>query len=509
MAEFSDLFREDPEFLNRALAAYDGAHPEAVVGGPAPVEQVQPVATANPQTQPADMTVLPDVERPRGSLGQQQRQLGDAQMESSNEQARSFQREGDAKADAASQAAQVYAQQAQVADRYARAAETRYNSDQERADHYKRMVDEDYERLRQEPPKPGWMKNTFNVITGIIGAAAGGTTGDALQMLRAHVNRSAEEDANERMAAKGRIDVAQKIHDSILDDSTNEFDASAKLVANQWMVAARQLEQISNESNVPAFREQALRLSLAAQDQARSALAQNVDAQIRQRAASMRTRWESMSQQELEALQKAGVLPVEGAMVLAKLQEQQRKAGGSGEGAAVAAGEQTPAGVVRDPKVYNQLSVTERQKIADASQNADDLVSTVEALEKVRKENPTAVGVPGTDAYKTAQALGQELSLQIKSGRALGTLDKGSVEFLEGMIGDPTAWVVNTPDKKIAVIKQRTKEGIRRRKQAAGLEVEAEPTVDDQATAFGAVAKQPAPQPDAVAEAAPRAGARY
>lgn len=509
MGDYSQMFQDDPELLNRALLSFDQAHPEAA--RPAPV-QAEPPVTTEPVGR-VDMTVERPVERPTGSLGQQQRQLTNERVDSANQTADSYQREGDAKADASARAAQIYAQQAAVADRYSAAAERRYNDDQERADHYRRMVDEDFERLRQEPPKPGRMKNAFNVITGIIGAAAGGTTGDALQMLRAHVNRSSEEDAQERVIAKQRIDTAQGIRDSILDDSRNEFDASAKLVANQWMVASRQLEQISNESNVPAFREQALRLSIAARDQARGILEQNVNAQIQQRAASMRTRWEAMTQQELEALQKAGVLPVEAAERLAKLQKAQREAQGTGDERLVQTGEQTPSGVVRDAKLYNQLSPGDRAKLSAATQNAGDLVGTIEALEKVRRDHPAKVGVPGTDAYKQAQALGDELKLQIKAGRELGTLDKGSVEFLEGMTGDPTAWLVNTPDAKIAVIKKRTRAGLRSRKEAAGLDVSDLPTdaqaVDDAAARFGAKPRSaPAPEGPAVASGE-RPGMRY
>lgn len=339
MAEFSQLFRDDPEFLSRALAAYDEAHPEAR-RREAPPEQ--PLAAASPpptETPPSsapqrqvDMVVLRPVERPTGSLGQQQQQLAEEQLASSNEAAESFQREGEAKAAGSSRAAEIYGKQAILADRYAEALERRYKDSQERADKYNRMADEDFERLREEPPRPGALKNAFNVITGIIGAAAGGTTGDALQMLRAHVNREAQQDAEDRMAAKERIEVGQRIHDRILDESTNALDAGAKLVANQWLVASRQLEQIANESNVPAFREQALRLSLAARDQARGELQQNVAGQIQQRAAAraaaLRTRWESMTEQELEALQRAGVLPIEGAERLAELRIKQRKASG-------------------------------------------------------------------------------------------------------------------------------------------------------------------------------------
>jgi hypothetical protein len=146
------------------------------------------------------------------------------------------------------------------------------------------------------------------------------------------------------MAAQNRIEVSGKIQDRILSDSANEFDAAAKLVAGQWIVASRHLEQIANESNVPAFREQAFRLSVQAKDQARGLLKQNVEAQAQQaeaqaaaqakaRAASSRTKWEDMSQAELEALQRAGLLPAPQAEKLADLQIKQRKASGEEDSA--------------------------------------------------------------------------------------------------------------------------------------------------------------------------------
>lgn len=332
---YSQLFQDDPELMERTLASYDQAHPEVQQ----PAEMDQPVSM-EPGPGPVDMAFSAPAQRPTGSLGQQSQQITNERVDALNQQGESFAREGEAKAAGASRAAEVYGNAAQVADRYAHAAEQQYNSEQERAAKYKQYEDEDFERLRQEPPKPGMLKNAFNVITGIIGAAAGGTTADAIGMLRSHVNRQAEQDVQERAAAQQRLGVAGRIHDSIIRDSTNALDASSKLVANQWLVASRQLEQIANESSVPVFREQALRLKMAAEDQARSIIGANVATQMQQAAAqraAMRPKWNQFTESELAALESSGKLPAEGATVLAELRKKKRDASGEGEGGAMKA----------------------------------------------------------------------------------------------------------------------------------------------------------------------------
>lgn len=347
MADYSTMFQDDPELMQRTLAAYDTAHPEVaepLAPSSPDVWQAPQPEQATPEPQPAsgetDMRFTAPVERPTGSLGQQARTLENERIGAANESADSIVREGDAKAEQASDAAKIYGNAAQAADRYGQAAERQYNDDQERAAHYNGMIDADMARLQQEPVRPGKLKNAFNIITGIIGAAAGGTTGEALGMLRQHVNRQTEEDVQERAMAQQRLELSGKVHDSIIRDSTNAFDASSKLVANQWLVASRQLEQVANESSVPVFREQALRLSIAAKDQARGVLEHNVNSQISQAAqarASLRPKWNQFTETELAALEQSGKLPAEGATVLAELRKKKRDASGEGENGAMKA----------------------------------------------------------------------------------------------------------------------------------------------------------------------------
>ena len=336
--EAVDEFRRS----GRHLGVYDS--PEASTAAAEAIHRDQeanpPDNTLAGKPGDADMRFSLPASTPRGSLKQQSQQITNERVDSLNQQGESFAREGEAKALGASRAADIYGKAAISADRYAQAAEQAFNSDQERAAKYKQYEDEDFERLRQEPPKPGMLKNAFNVITGIIGAAAGGTTADAIGMLRSHVNRQAEQDVQERAAAQQRLGMSGHIHDSIIRDSSNALDASAKLVANQWLVASRQLEQIANESSVPVFREQALRLKMAAEDQARGILGANINEQMKaaaQRAAMMRPKWNQFTEGELAALEASGKLPAEGATVLAELRKKKRDASGEGEGGAMKA----------------------------------------------------------------------------------------------------------------------------------------------------------------------------
>lgn len=544
MADYSELFRQNPQLFAQVMASLSGAvgssasaeQPPPPVEAPPPVQQAPPVepmptqapAPAPPpaQTQPAqpppvgaqaeqpppveppppieepapaptgqvDMRVAADAERPTGSLGQQQGQLLDEDVAAANEAGDSFAREGDAKALAASEAAKIYGTQAGVADRYATAAETNYANHQDRAARMRQMEDEDFARLQQEPPKPGHLKNIFNVITGIIGAAAGGEQGAAIGMLRQHVNRQAEEDAQERAAAERRIEVSGKIQDRILRDSSNEFDAAAKLVAGQWIVASRQLEQVANESNVPAFREQALRLSIQAKEQARGLLKHNVETQVQQaaaaqaaeakaRAGALRPKWDDMTQPELEALQKAGLLPAPQAKKLAELQKAQHEAAGdAGKPTAVVSGRQ-----VANPEVFRSVRDVDISKFRDTQAGMDALEKTLGKLDKLLEEH-------GTEAFGehagTMDALTKSATGTIKDIKTLGTLDNGLLTFAEGLLGDPTSWYKagGSVRARIKATRESLREELEAKAEAIGLGRKGYgDTVEEQAAAFGAV----------------------
>jgi hypothetical protein len=445
-------------------------------------------------TGPVDMRVVADATQPTGSLGQQQAQLLGEDVAAANEAGDSFAREGDAKALAASEAAKIYGAQAGLADRYAQAAEKGFNDHQSRAAHYRQLEDEDYKRLQEEPPKPGHLKNIFNVITGIIGAAAGGEQGAAIGMLRQHVNRQAEEDAQERAAAERRIEVGGKIQDRILRDSANEFDAASKLVAGQWIVAARQLEQVANESNVPAFREQALRLSTDAKQQARNLLKHNVETQVQQaeatraaeakaRAGAMRTKWDDLTQPDLEALQRANMLPVAQAERLARLQKAQREAAGdAGKPTAVVSGRQ-----VANPEVFRSVRDVDISKFRDTQAGMDALEKTLGKLDKLLEEH-------GTEAFGehagTMDALTKSATGTIKDIKTLGTLDNGLLTFAEGLLGDPTSLYKTggSVRARIKATRESLREELEAKAEAIGLGRKGYgDTVEEQAAAFGAV----------------------
>jgi len=544
VADYSELFRQNPQLFAQVMASLSGAvdsstgaeqqqpvEPPPPVEAPPPVQQAPPVepmpmqapAPAPPPAQaqpvqpppapepppveppppveevapaptgPVDMRVAADAERPTGSLGQQQGQLLDEDVAAANEAGDSFAREGDAKALAASEAAKIYGTQAGVADRYARAAETNYANHQDRAARMRQMEDEDFARLQQEPPKPGHLKNIFNVITGIIGAAAGGEQGAAIGMLRQHVNRQAEEDAQERAAAERRIEVSGKIQDRILRDSSNEFDAAAKLVAGQWIVASRQLEQVANESNVPAFREQALRLSIQAKEQARGLLKHNVETQVQQaaaaqaaeakaRAGAMRTQWDKLTQRDLELLASQGLLPIDVAKKLAETQKAQREAPGD----AAKSPRAVPGRDVTDPAAFASARDVDIAKFRETDAKMRALGKTLDKLDQsLAKHGTEAFGeeAANMDAL-AASALGT-----IKDVKTLGTLDSGLLTFGEKLLGDPTSWYKSGSSvrTRIKASREALQEEVEAMAEGIGLSRKAETTVDDQAAAFGAV----------------------
>ena len=532
MADYSYLLRQNPGLFAQAIAAMSGQQPAAAASPPPealpppttepaavqtaapppveppplaepvpaqepvqapPIEQVPVEPEPAPPTGPIDMRVVADAERARGSLGQQQQQLLGESVAASNETGDSVAREGDAKALGASEAARIYGEQAQLANRYARAAETNYKDHQARAAHYRQMEDEDFQRLQQEPPRPGHLKNIFNVITGIIGAAAGGEQGAAIAMLRQHVNRQAEEDAQERIAAQNRIEVSGKIQDRILSDSANEFDAAAKLVAGQWIVAGRQLEQIANESNVPAFREQALRLSIAAKQQGRDLLRQNVEDQVQQaavqakaRAASMRPQWDQLSQRDLELLASQGLLPVDVAKKLAETQKAQREGRGP-EPQTELAGRP-----VVNPKAFAAVRDVDKAKFNDTDSKMKALDKTLDKLDAMLAEHGTEAF--GDKAGEMEALAGAGLGT-IKDVKSLGTLDAGLLTFGEKLLGDPTSLYKSggSVRKRIAVTRAALREELESLAENMGLSRTHEPTVDDQAAAFGAVPRATGP----------------
>jgi len=457
-----------------------------------PENTLAPAVPSGP-TGPVDMRVAADAERPTGSLGQQQAQLLGEGVAAANEAGDSFAREGDAKALAASEAAKIYGAQAGIADRYAQAAERGFNDHQSRAAHYRQMEDDDYKRLQEEPAKPGHLKNIFNVITGIIGAAAGGEQGAAIGMLRQHVNRQAEEDAQERAAAEKRLEVGGRIQDRILRDSSNEFDAASKLVAGQWIVAARQLEQVANESNVPAFREQALRLSTDAKQQARNLLKHNVETQVQQaeaaqaaqakaRAASMRTRWDQLSQRDLELFASQGLLPIDVAKKLAETQKAQREAPGD----ATKGPRSIPGRQVADPEAFASARDVDLAKFRETDAKMRALGTTLDKLDALLAKH-------GTEAFGDVAAEMDALSASalgtIKDVKTLGTLDSGLLTFGEKLLGDPTSFYKGGASTRARIKASRAalQEEVEAMAEGIGLNRKAETTVDDQAAAFGAV----------------------
>lgn len=445
MANFSDFIRQNPQAIAAAQQAYGtslvapasaAAEPPAVApvqlppAAPAPEQQAsapaQPAQSATPapaqseavpapakrqataaeaaraaesfdaavseagqassplvDTRPAE--ALAPINVYKGSPAQQERKYFADQVAAASEVGQSHLREGEAKANEASESAKLYEDFANRTNRYVEAAEQRYSDALERAKKYEQFADEDFERLRKEPFKPGKTRQLFNVITGIVAGAAGGEIAGAMNALSAHVNQQTEVDAAERVAAKERLKEGREIHDNILDTAANGMDAAAKLSANQWLVASKRLDKLAAETKVPQIREEALRLKIAADNKARDTLRENAAQQVKRAAAaaSARQDWSRYSLPELEALEKSGKLPGSGveyldglrkgklgnaktSVELAKLEEETRRSaaeGAKGPGGPKTEGERKTDQVVRGAlPAYSRLTPMIRDK---------------------------------------------------------------------------------------------------------------------------------------------------
>ena len=148
--------------------------------------------------------------------------------------------------------------------------------------------------------------------------------------------------------------------------------------------------------------------------------------------------------------------------------KQDKALGLDGTGAAQS-GSNTPSGrQVADPAVYNQLSAAEKKALADDDAAATSLASSIDKLLKLRESAPFWVGVPTSDEYQRAEAINREIKLAIKEKKKLGTLDKGSEEFLEGMTGSPTSWG-DAPENKLGEIRESALRESEERARNAGL----------------------------------------
>lgn len=165
----------------------------------------------------------------------------------------------------------------------------------------------------------------------------------------------------------------------------------------------------------------------------------------------------------------------------ARLQEERARAAAAARGAGAGKGpdydSMTPeqlkalhaAGVLPD-SVYRKSSLAKEDgapdaKVQDKVAAQQRVIGIIDKMQAVRRANPVERGLPGflpgVSAPAELNTLSSQLALEIKKAKELGTLDKGSVDFLEKMQGDPTSWGSDV-DVKLNVIKQSAVEDLQR-----------------------------------------------
>jgi hypothetical protein len=419
---------------------------------PAPV--AAPAPPAPPPPKPAE---APKTRSPRAALNELRAQ----DVAAANDVGASHLREGEIKAQAAEKRAAKIGESTGTARRYADAAEQTHSDNRVRQERIKQWMDEDMAKLREpitdKRTKGQRMTSVISGIVGAMGAAEGGMGGTGLaagmQMLNEHVNRSFAEQYEARDQAGKNLEHNQKALDALARDSSNELDAASKLMANEWLVTARELDQIGEEAKAPIERENARRLAAEAYGRGRDILSRNYERQIaraeaaraaRLKAASQSPQWENMPPAVLEAMEANGTLPLAGINAL----NEARKKANDAQGKPAEPGNVAPVGrEVANPEVFASIKPEAVQKFREYEDNGRALLSDIAELDGLLQKwgtetNMTSGWLSTDESEKAAvrmNALNRSIQLKLKQRDALGTLDNGSVAFLEGMTGDPNS----------------------------------------------------------------------
>lgn len=379
-------------------------------------------------------------------------------------------------------------QRNQVADTRAEAAHARGEKKQQEADH---LLDE--MRAHMSMPSKSAGEKAWGVLGGLLAMGSGGRAASGVQF----ISQMTGSDRKERWAAEqqARSGLYQAVtHGIDLDNATEaqQHEVARRMGAADALYWDAALEGVSEEG----LSKEAVRVKRETQldlrQKARGLL--RADAEKRQAEAAAAAKAGAAHQKDareqwfwnrsLEELNQMpnSVLGEVGQEVRAKMAQRDQSSRKNEQdllkaqqeaGPAVVAGQETPSGrIVENPAVYAQVSPVQRAKLADADQAANDLNSAIDELLKLRREHPFAVGVGiggvGTAAYDRAPVINQRIQLALKKADTLGTLDKGSVDFLNQMTGDPTSWT-NAPENKLNEIKLLNTRGAESRAKQAGL----------------------------------------
>ena len=336
-----------------------------------------------------------------------------------------------------------------------------------------------------QPPSKSAGERVWGVLGGILAMAGNGNAAAGVQLISQLAGSGRQERWQHEQQARSAL--YQHVTRGIdLDNATEEqhFEVARRMGAADAMYWANAIEAEKSKGMGSAMKREADNAVLMLREKARGLLRDDAEQRQKQAAAAaaagvkkQRSAREDffwgVPYEQLQSMP-SSVLREDGAKVLSErtriesgqesLKKQRSEAGGDVEG-----GQSTPSGrTVVDPKVYGQLSAVERAKITENDAATRELSSNIGDLLKLRSKHGFAVGVPGTPQYNTAQAINNRIQLAMKKAEALGTLDKGSVEFLNEMTGNPNSWF-GAPEAKLLAIKKLALDDAEERAARAGL----------------------------------------
>jgi hypothetical protein len=479
--------------------AMAGGRPEELQLGMPPAPPPAPVQSLPP---PVAAPAGP-VAAARGGPGQQIKQydadlLGTANQridlagQQGREESATFERRAGLRGEQATRA------RAELDDARGRVEEGR-GREREKRDEADRL----YEELRANAKPPG--KKGVEQVMGIIGsvmAMGGGNRGMAqgASMLGSLLGSDREGWAAEQQSNSNLYRSALAGIDSERGGQSHDLDIASRIAALDAHYYDAALEQAKEMGLSEEAKRVATGLQLDMRDKATKLLRDNAVAQQKAQAGAGRSEREKyfwgLPFDQLRQMP-AKMLGEDGQRVIKErtaIEGGLKKLDGEPGERPLQAGDKTPSGrVVTDPAVYAQLSAAERKAMVETDDAAKSLAANIDELIKLRKANPFEVGVWNTEAYNKAKAVNSKIQLAMKKADTLGTLDKGSVEFLSEMTGNPNSWT-SAPEEKLSAIRESTLRDVETRAKRSGLSAPNAPAGSFQGGAGGGMAsgQQPA-----------------
>lgn len=415
-----------------------------------------PPASPAPTAQPAPPPVAPVVAPTTRNAAKALEQLNAQDLAGQNEVTASIGREGESKVDASKKAAAVKGEAAGKSRRYADAAEKEVDDTRIMQDEAERWAHEDMQKLREPPmEKTAWQKTT-SALTGILSGVlqgwlgpVGGGLAFGMQAIDDHVSRNVRQQIEEKERAADNLGHTTKYIDALSKDSANELDLASKLMANNYLATSHELEKLAEEAKVPELQEGYRRLALDSAAKARAGLKEGYRQQIadaraaaaaRAKDASQKPQWENLPPSVLEQMEREGTLPLAGLNVL---NESRKKANDANpkpdekEAAKLAAPEGRD---VADAGLWSSVPDTEKAKYRASEAALAKYNRSSERLQALLEKHGTQAFGEGSGEMSS---IAKGLALDLKDISDAGALDKGLIELVDEMHGDPNAWLTS------------------------------------------------------------------